>query len=62
MTAAPHTEEYQCYIEHERKEGDPGRVTSLFERALTDDPLNVARWSDYLRYLDQVSFLLSSLQ
>ena len=53
-TAAPHKEEYQYYIEYERKENNPNRVICLLERAITDNPLDSELWLDYLNYLDQV--------
>ena len=50
-SAAPHEEEYRYYIEYERKGGEPARVTCLFERAITDNPLNTVMWTEYLSYL-----------
>jgi len=53
-SAAPHDEEYRYYIEYERKGGEPARVTCIFERAITENPLNTALWTEYLSFLDNM--------
>ncbi|XKL64324.1 hypothetical protein PGB90_004410 [Kerria lacca] len=48
---------YQTYLDFEKnpKEGgnDPFRVRCLYERALTENPLNASLWSDYIQYLTE---------
>lgn len=44
---------YKIYLLHEKQNGDPGRVTVLYERAVTDLSLEMSIWLDYLTYLEQ---------
>lgn len=43
---------YKGYLLHEKQQGDPGRITVLYERAITDLSLDVSIWLDYLTYLE----------
>lgn len=43
---------YKGYLLHEKQQGDPGRITVLYERAITDLSLEVTIWLDYLNYLE----------
>ncbi|XP_022096230.1 LOW QUALITY PROTEIN: squamous cell carcinoma antigen recognized by T-cells 3-like [Acanthaster planci] len=43
---------YQPYLEYERREGNPARIQCLYERALTDNCLQIELWKDYTKYLD----------
>ncbi|KAK6189074.1 hypothetical protein SNE40_005118 [Patella caerulea] len=49
---APRWEEYQSYIEHEIKEGDPSRIQCIYERAITENCLSPEIWLQYTKYLD----------
>lgn len=46
---------YQNYLEFEKRPSEGGndlfRVKCLYERALTDHPLNASLWRDYIQYL-----------
>lgn len=44
---------YRAYLLHEKQNGDPGRVTVLYERAITDLSLEMSVWLDYLTYLEE---------
>ena len=44
---------YKAYLLHEKQNGDPGRVTVLYERAVTDLSLEMSLWLDYLTYLEE---------
>ncbi|XP_076749352.1 spliceosome associated factor 3, U4/U6 recycling protein [Xylocopa sonorina] len=44
---------YKIYLAHEKQNGDPGRVTVLYERAITDLSLEMSIWLDYLTYLEE---------
>lgn len=43
---------YKGYLLYEKQQGDPGRITVLYERAITDLSLDVSIWLDYLTYLE----------
>jgi hypothetical protein len=43
---------YKAYLIHEKQIGDPGRVTILYERALTDISLEPVLWIDYLEFVE----------
>ncbi|KAI4487937.1 hypothetical protein M0802_011699 [Mischocyttarus mexicanus] len=43
---------YKGYLLYEKTNGDPGRVTVLYERAITDLSLEVPLWLDYINYLE----------
>ncbi|KAJ8676580.1 hypothetical protein QAD02_012367 [Eretmocerus hayati] len=43
---------YKAYIMKEKQIGDPGRVTVLYERAITDLCLESSLWMDYLQYVE----------
>ncbi|XP_008547895.1 squamous cell carcinoma antigen recognized by T-cells 3 [Microplitis demolitor] len=42
---------YRLYLNYEKEHGDPGRVSVLFERAITDLSLESRLWEDYIQYL-----------
>ena len=44
---------YKIYLKFEKEKGDPGRVTVLFERAITDHSLEPTIWIDYIDYLQE---------
>ncbi|XP_076181119.1 spliceosome associated factor 3, U4/U6 recycling protein [Ptiloglossa arizonensis] len=44
---------YKAYLLHEKQNGDPGRISVLYERAVTDLSLEVSLWLDYLTYLEE---------
>lgn len=44
---------YKMYLSYELQSGDPGRITVLYERAITDLSLEMSIWLDYLKYLDE---------
>ncbi|XP_074096136.1 squamous cell carcinoma antigen recognized by T-cells 3 [Cotesia typhae] len=41
---------YKMYLEYEKLHGDPGRVSVLFERAITELSLEARLWEDYIKY------------
>lgn len=43
---------YKGYLLHEKQQRDPGRITVLYERAVTDLSLEESIWLDYLIYLE----------
>ncbi|XP_078042817.1 spliceosome associated factor 3, U4/U6 recycling protein [Augochlora pura] len=43
---------YKAYLLYEKQHGDPGRITVLYERTITDLSLEVSVWLDYLTYLE----------
>ncbi|XP_014473485.1 PREDICTED: squamous cell carcinoma antigen recognized by T-cells 3-like [Dinoponera quadriceps] len=43
---------YKGYLLYEKQQDDPGRITVLYERAITDLSLDVSIWLDYLTYLE----------
>ncbi|XP_043684557.1 squamous cell carcinoma antigen recognized by T-cells 3-like [Vespula pensylvanica] len=43
---------FKAYLLYEKQNGDPGRVTVLYERAIADLSLEVPLWLDYLNYLE----------
>ncbi|XP_011499357.1 PREDICTED: squamous cell carcinoma antigen recognized by T-cells 3 [Ceratosolen solmsi marchali] len=43
---------YKAYLFHEKQIGDPGRITVLYERALTDICLEPVLWIDYLQFVE----------
>uniref|UniRef100_A0A914X447 Squamous cell carcinoma antigen recognized by T-cells 3 n=1 Tax=Plectus sambesii TaxID=2011161 RepID=A0A914X447_9BILA len=45
-------EAFNAYLDAEVKEGDPGRVQSLFERAVAANCLDTALWVRYVTWLD----------
>lgn len=51
VAETPKLAEYQSYIEHEMKEGDPARVQIAFERALGENCLVPDLWAKYTTYL-----------
>ena len=44
---------YRGYLLYEKQHGDPGRVTVLYERAVTDVSLDARIWVDYIEYLEK---------
>ena len=44
---------YKAYLLYEKQNGDPGRVTVLYERAISDLSLEMSLWLDYLTYLEE---------
>lgn len=40
-------------LDFEESFGDPARVHSLYERAITDFPVSSDLWLDYTRYVDR---------
>ncbi|TYH48865.1 hypothetical protein ES332_D10G097000v1 [Gossypium tomentosum] len=44
---------FMSYLDFEKSFGDPARVQSLYERAITDFPVSSDLWLDYTRYLDK---------
>ena len=54
---SPRTAEHNAFIECELKEGNPARIQLAFERAITDDPLQVELWARYTKYI--VCFIVS---
>ncbi|XP_068988460.1 squamous cell carcinoma antigen recognized by T-cells 3 isoform X2 [Bombus flavifrons] len=44
---------YKMYLSYEQQNGDPGRITVLYERAITDLSLEMSIWLDYLKYLEE---------
>lgn len=44
---------YKAYLLYEKQNGDPGRVTVLYERIVTDLSLEMSVWLDYLTYLEK---------
>ncbi|KOC62368.1 Squamous cell carcinoma antigen recognized by T-cells 3 [Habropoda laboriosa] len=44
---------YKIYLSYEKQHGDPGRITVLYERAITDLSLEMSIWLDYLTYLEE---------
>nr|XP_003704670.1 PREDICTED: squamous cell carcinoma antigen recognized by T-cells 3-like [Megachile rotundata] len=44
---------YKAYLLYEKQNGDPGRVTVLYERAISDISLEMSLWLDYLTYLEE---------
>ncbi|XP_054004935.1 squamous cell carcinoma antigen recognized by T-cells 3-like [Hylaeus anthracinus] len=44
---------YKAYLMHEKQNGDPGRISVLYERAVADLSLEVSLWLDYLTYLEE---------
>ncbi|XP_038059123.1 squamous cell carcinoma antigen recognized by T-cells 3-like isoform X2 [Patiria miniata] len=48
----PNHEVYRAYLEYEKSEGNPARIQCLYERALTDNCLQIELWKDYTKYLD----------
>ncbi|TYI06870.1 hypothetical protein ES332_A10G189200v1 [Gossypium tomentosum] len=44
---------FMGYLDFEKSFGDPARVQSLYERAITDFPVSSDLWLDYTRYLDK---------
>ncbi|XP_076641280.1 spliceosome associated factor 3, U4/U6 recycling protein [Halictus rubicundus] len=43
---------YKAYLLYEKQNGDPGRITVLYERTVTDMSLEMSVWFDYLTYLE----------
>lgn len=43
---------YKGYLLYEKQHPDPGRITVLYERAVTDLSLEESIWLDYLTYLE----------
>ncbi|EFN81702.1 squamous cell carcinoma antigen recognized by T-cells 3 [Harpegnathos saltator] len=43
---------YKEYLLYEKQQDDPGRITVLYERAITDLSLDVSIWLNYLTYLE----------
>nr|XP_033338957.1 squamous cell carcinoma antigen recognized by T-cells 3-like [Megalopta genalis] len=43
---------YKAYLLYEKQNGDPGRITVLYERTVTDLSLEMSIWFDYLTYLE----------
>lgn len=43
---------YKGYLLYEKQQHDPGRITVLYERAVTDLSLEESIWLDYLIYLE----------
>ncbi|XP_015126104.1 squamous cell carcinoma antigen recognized by T-cells 3 [Diachasma alloeum] len=43
---------YKAYLLYEKQHGDPGRVTVLYERAITELSLEWQLWLDYLEYVE----------
>ncbi|XP_029163172.1 LOW QUALITY PROTEIN: squamous cell carcinoma antigen recognized by T-cells 3-like [Nylanderia fulva] len=59
--AASELDAYKGYLLHEKQQGDPGRITVLYERAVTDLSLEESIWMDYLTYLEdtiKIEFVL----
>lgn len=50
---APHADEYQKYAAFAESNLTPATVQSIYERALTDNPLDQSLWISYLNYLDR---------
>ncbi|KAH7646169.1 squamous cell carcinoma antigen recognized by t-cells 3-like [Dermatophagoides farinae] len=48
----PHYEQYVKYLEFEKSNDDLARTQCLFERAITDNCLQIDLWLDYLTYCD----------
>ncbi|KAG7200446.1 hypothetical protein KM043_016049 [Ampulex compressa] len=44
---------YKAYLLHEKQNGDPGRITVLYERAIADHSLEFFLWLNYLTYLEE---------
>ena len=44
-------DQYKNYIEFELKNKDPTRIHVIYERAITDNCLNVDLWKDYIKWL-----------
>lgn len=44
---------YKMYLLYEQRSGDPGRITVLYERAITDLSLEISIWLDYIKYLEE---------
>ncbi|CAI9101486.1 OLC1v1038822C2 [Oldenlandia corymbosa var. corymbosa] len=44
---------FMTYLKFEQSLGDPARVQILFERAITEYPINHDLWLDYTHYLDK---------
>ncbi|KOX76546.1 Squamous cell carcinoma antigen recognized by T-cells 3 [Melipona quadrifasciata] len=44
---------YKMYLSYEQRSGDPGRITVLYERAITDLSLEISIWLDYIKYLEE---------
>ncbi|XP_076281936.1 spliceosome associated factor 3, U4/U6 recycling protein [Lasioglossum baleicum] len=42
---------YKAYLLYEKQNGDPGRITVLYERTVTDLSLEMSVWFDYVTYL-----------
>ncbi|KAG8481746.1 hypothetical protein CXB51_027220 [Gossypium anomalum] len=45
---------FMSYLGFEKSFGDPARVQSLYERAITDFPVSSDLWLDYTCYLDKI--------
>jgi len=56
----PKLEQYQSYIDYEKKSGDPARVQCIYERAITDNCLNSQLWLQYLQYLVRCIVVVTS--
>ncbi|KAL4580547.1 hypothetical protein LXL04_016745 [Taraxacum kok-saghyz] len=44
---------YMAYLKFEQSSGDPARVKSLYERAITEFPISSDLWIDYTSYLNK---------
>ncbi|XP_012282732.1 squamous cell carcinoma antigen recognized by T-cells 3 [Orussus abietinus] len=43
---------FKGYLLHEKQNGDPGRITVLYERAVSEISLEASLWLDYINYLE----------
>lgn len=48
-----HLEEYKKYIEFAEENLTPAAIQCIYERAITDNPLDIDLWQRYLAYLDK---------
>lgn len=51
----------QAYLKFEQSSGDPARVKSLYERAITEFPISVDLWIDYTHYLNETLKVLDKV-
>ncbi|TQD77074.1 hypothetical protein C1H46_037401 [Malus baccata] len=53
MSDSERLQNFMNYLRFEQSSGDPARVQTLYERAITAFPISSYLWLDYTRYLDK---------
>ncbi|KAM1531250.1 hypothetical protein ACFX1T_020271 [Malus domestica] len=53
MSESERLQNFMNYLRFEQSSGDPARVQTLYERAITAFPISSYLWLDYTRYLDK---------